>query len=236
MFSLFLDEEHSAREFIGTVRWNGKHAPALQKLLRDNFQGNFFDGYLMARHFGGQKEVNGALMRELGLEFCTDSHQYVRPPQTIMYDVRVQGSRIVGDEKPRDHAISEFATQEEQFIRELVTTFDAHVWQGPDGGAKETESANRVLDETADVERGLQVRAFFINAPDNCDLCGCPFSEEKYMIDGSVRPSGGWACMCASCSADRGQGLGWGRGQLYLRQENRWLLVAGFPPEEGQEE
>lgn len=236
MFSLFLDEEHSAREFIGTVRWNGKHAPALQKLLHDNFQGDFFDGYLMARHFGGQKEVNGALMRELGLEFCTDSHQYVPPPQTIMYDVRVQGSRIAGSERPRDHVLSEFATQEEHFIRELVTAFDAHVWQGSDRGGEETGSANKVLDDKADLERGLQVGEFFLNPPGNCDLCGCPFSEEKYMIDGGVRPSGTWAFMCANCYADRGQGLGWGRGQLYLRQEDRWLMVAGFPPEEAQEE
>jgi hypothetical protein len=56
------------------------------------------------------------------------------------------------------------------------------------------------------------------------------------MIDGGVRPSGVWACMCADCFAVRGQGLGWGRGQLYLRWEDKWLLVAGFLPEEVPEE
>jgi len=27
-----------------------------------------------------------------------------------------------------------------------------------------------------------------------------------------------------------GEGLGWGTGQLYLRQGTKWLQVAGFPP------
>lgn len=235
MFSLFLDEENSAREFIGTARWNGKHAPPLQTLLRDNFQGDFFDGYLMARHFGGQKPVNAALMRELGLEFCTDSHQYVPQPETSLYDIRVQGSRVVGDEKPRNHWMPEFATQEVQFIHELVAAFDAHSWQGVDKGTEEGGNITRLLDETADVDRGLQVGRFFLNAPDECDLCGRPLSEEKYMIDGGVQPSGIWACMCGDCFALKGQGLGWGSGQLYLRQDDKWLLVAGFPPEEVQE-
>jgi hypothetical protein len=235
MFSLFLDEEKSAREFIGTVRWNGKHAPSLQTLLRDNFQGDFFDGYLMARHFGGQKPVNAALMRELGLEFCTDSHQYVPPPETSLYDIRVQGSRIVGDEKPRNNWIREFAMQEAQFIHELVATFDAHIWQGADKGTDEDGNVERHLDEIADFDRGLQGGQFFIGAPDKCDLCGRSLSQEKYMIDGGVRPSGIGACMCARCFDRRGQRLGWGYGQLYLRIEDKWLLVAGFPPEETQE-
>ncbi len=175
MFSLFLDEEHSAREFIGTVRWSGKHAPSLQILVRDKFEGDFFDGYLMARHFGEQKHINAALMRELGLEFCTDSHQYAPPPETSLYDIRVQGSTIVGDEKPSNHLISEFARQEVQFIQELVATFDAHIWEGSDESAGETESANQVLDGEADVDRGLRVGSFFINAPDKCDLWAVPF-------------------------------------------------------------
>lgn len=233
MFSLFLDEENSVREFIGTVRWNRKHSPPLQKLIRDNFEGDFFDGYLMARHFGGQKPVNAALMRELGLEYCTDSHRYVPPPEATLYDIRVQGSKIVGDKKPHDNWIHEFATAEVQFMDNLVAAFDAHVWQG--SNEDESESATRALDEIADIDRGVQLDQFFIGAPENCNLCDRPLLQGKYMIDGAVRPSGVWACMCGDCFVVNGQRIGWGYGQLYLRHEDKWLLVAGFPPEEDQE-
>ena len=57
-------------------------------------------------------------------------------------------------------------------------------------------------------------------------------AKEKYMIDGAVKDLGGWACMCAACFQDRGRKIAWGHGQLYLQEKNRWLEVAGFPPEE----
>jgi hypothetical protein len=139
MFSLFLDEEHSAREFVGTVRWNGKHAPAFAKLIEDAFEKPDFEMYLMARHFGGQKHVNASIMRDLGLELCTDSYQYVPPPEMILYDAQVKGTRIVGGETPNNRSITEFATQEGQFIQELVAIFEAHIWQDSDRSTAETE-------------------------------------------------------------------------------------------------
>jgi hypothetical protein len=48
------------------------------------------------------------------------------------------------------------------------------------------------------------------------------------MIDGVMKPSGAGACMCPRCYHAHGVGIRWGIGQLYLRKNNRWLLVAGF--------
>lgn len=48
------------------------------------------------------------------------------------------------------------------------------------------------------------------------------------MIDGITKPSGTGAYMCPRCYHLHGVGIGWGIGQLYLRENNRWLLVAGF--------
>jgi len=50
------------------------------------------------------------------------------------------------------------------------------------------------------------------------------------MVDGRVRGTAASDCMCADCFGFSGEGLGWGTGQLYLRQGTKWLQVAGFPP------
>ena len=43
-----------------------------------------------------------------------------------------------------------------------------------------------------------------------------------------MKHNGAGACMCPKCFRLHGTGIGWGIGQLYLRQNNRWLLVGGF--------
>lgn len=84
------------------------------------------------------------------------------------------------------------------------------------------------LDRIADIQRGQKEKEYFIGAPKICDICKISFKNQKYMIDGAVKPSGAGACMCPKCYRIHGVGLGWGVGQLYLRENNRWLLVAGF--------
>jgi hypothetical protein len=37
--------------------------------------------------------------------------------------------------------------------------------------------------------------------------------------------------MCPKCFCTKGFGIGWGKGQLYMRQDDKnWLLTAGFAP------
>lgn len=84
------------------------------------------------------------------------------------------------------------------------------------------------LDGIADIQRGQKEKEYFIGAPEICDICKISFHSQKYMIDGVTKPSGAGACMCPRCYHLHGVGIGWGVGQLYLRENNRWLLVAGF--------
>lgn len=84
------------------------------------------------------------------------------------------------------------------------------------------------LDRIADIQRGQKEKKYFIGDPEICDICKISFHSQKYMIDGAVKPSGVGACMCPRCYHVHGVGIGWGIGQLYLRKNNRWLLVAGF--------
>lgn len=88
----------------------------------------------------------------------------------------------------------------------------------------------QMLDSLLDMNRAMKDKVYFSPPPSHCDLCRRSLSNEKYMIDGEVKDLGGWACMCAECFSKRGRKIGWGYGQLYLREEHRWLEVAGFPP------
>ena len=55
----------------------------------------------------------------------------------------------------------------------------------------------------------------------HCDLCGVNVTDEGFrddwrnkIVDGRVRGLG-WAWMCLGCHAERGVGLGTGRGQVF---------------------
>lgn len=97
-------------------------------------------------------------------------------------------------------------------------------------------SGSAMLDSLVDTDRAKKDEVYFSPPPTHCDLCRKSLAKEKYMIDGAVKDLGGWACMCAGCFNERGRKIGWGHGQLYLRDENGWLEVAGFPPPSAYED
>jgi hypothetical protein len=52
-------------------------------------------------------------------------------------------------------------------------------------------------------------------------------------IDRRLHGQSSWSHLCAKCFIRMGEGVGWGKGQLYARQPNKdWRMVAGFPPKE----
>ncbi|MDN2713706.1 hypothetical protein [Janthinobacterium sp. SUN120] len=88
------------------------------------------------------------------------------------------------------------------------------------------------FDKFSDIDEGRRRDEYFNPAPEACDYCGKPLDDEKYFVDGKERDSVQWGCMCTDCCASRGEGVAYGKGQLYLNQKNgRWLLVGGFPDE-----
>lgn len=78
-------------------------------------------------------------------------------------------------------------------------------------------------------ERMLQEQQYYINPQDNCDLCGCSLKSQKYFVDGQVLGLG-WGIMCAGCFDKKGDGIGYGKGQLYKNMDDSWQLVAGDIP------
>lgn len=99
-----------------------------------------------------------------------------------------------------------------------------------------TGGGTAMLDSLVDMNRAMKDEVYFGPPPSICDLCRRSLSNDKYMIDGAVKDLDGWACMCANCFDKRGRKIGWGHGQLYLRDEHGWLEVAGFPPPSSHED
>ncbi len=97
------------------------------------------------------------------------------------------------------------------------------------------DECERELDSLADLQRGQDKQEYYISPPDVCDICKTSFCNQKYMIDGAIKPSGAGAFMCPQCYHLYGEGIGWGVGQLYLNQNNCWLLVSGFCDHEEDE-
>jgi hypothetical protein len=88
-----------------------------------------------------------------------------------------------------------------------------------------------ILAKLVDLETGLRRKEKYYGAPEVCDCCSKSFEGQQYMIDGGLKGSIAWANMCAECFSRVGTDIGWGKGQLYLKHEGSWLMVAGFPTE-----
>ena len=66
------------------------------------------------------------------------------------------------------------------------------------------------------------------------DMSLC-FTDQKYLADCELKNQPGWSLMCAECFSKHGKGIGYGVGQLYMKQDNgKWLKVGGFAPADYQ--
>jgi hypothetical protein len=95
------------------------------------------------------------------------------------------------------------------------------------------DESERLLMARADFEGGDYFGKTYKAPPAQCDLCGRSFSTRALFVDGRLHNSLMWANMCSGCFLQRGEGLGYGQGQLFAHMtDGRWLLVAGWPPDE----
>ncbi|HOI38106.1 MAG TPA: hypothetical protein PLF11_12065 [Bacillota bacterium] len=99
------------------------------------------------------------------------------------------------------------------------------------------DESERILAGHADFQQGEEREQTCPAPPKTCDLCGRNLGDRTFFVDGRLRNSLMWANMCSGCFLQRGEGLGWGRGQLFARlTDGRWLLVGGWRPDELEED
>lgn len=67
---------------------------------------------------------------------------------------------------------------------------------------------------------------YYVNPPERCDVCEDRFTDGN-MVDGKTT-HGPWGNMCTDCFMKIGVGIGTGKGQQYVREDDgRWRKVAG---------
>ena len=96
---------------------------------------------------------------------------------------------------------------------------------------------NAKLAKLVDLKEAEKRQIFRLPPPLKCDLCSKNLSKEKYYIDGMTNDKELWANMCAECFNEHGVEIAWGKGQLYMQvKKGSWLMVAGFSPQETEED
>jgi len=92
--------------------------------------------------------------------------------------------------------------------------------------------SEQALESYVDFDTACSENVKVLEAPGNCDLCNVPFEERKFWIDAKLKNRLLWGNMCSDCFLRRGEGIAWGKGQLFARMlSSEWLMVAGFTPE-----
>ena len=92
-------------------------------------------------------------------------------------------------------------------------------------------TGEEMLQKHIDMDRANKEQSYFCGTVEQCDICQCYFRDQQYLVDCELKDKPGWCYMCGSCFSKHGKGIGYGVGQLYMRQPNgKWLKVGGFAP------
>ncbi|ARL10622.1 endonuclease NucS domain-containing protein [Burkholderia pseudomallei] len=221
-FSLIVRNPESVRMYYGCLEPVGKPL-GFWELLDKYYEGEI-SSLLLTMSWGGRESRDLDIMEDMGLAYrlfrCN-----------IVGDVG-QDFLVFRDERwrPGDRAnplkfLGKYVEENEKFVSLVVR----RISEREDGGLWNGTSSDAVLDEIADVVKGKALGQYFIGAPENCDICDSSLEDEKYMADSAMAGSGSpWGCMCADCFVFGGGSIGLGKGQLYLKDPNGWLLVGGF--------
>ncbi|WP_413707566.1 endonuclease NucS domain-containing protein [Ralstonia sp. Ralssp110] len=225
-YHIVVRDPDPVRMYYGVLQPNGSPLSS-QRILQTYYDGDL-TGLLMTMTWGGHESRDADIVEDMGLAYRSFRCDILDADRRF-FALREERWRPCDAVMPIG-PFYDYIAENEASVRQLVFKISQH----DRGGIVDLSSVDLILDELADLDRGRQLGQHFAGAPENCDVCGCTLAEQKYMADTKV-PGGGdaWGCMCGDCFVLSGGRFGWGLGQLYIREDEEWLLVAGFPPEEG---
>lgn len=228
-YCLLVHDPEPVRMYYGGLQDFGK-AMTFHEIVDKYYNGSLGE-LLMTMTWGGRDERDLNIMEDLGCAYRTFRCD-IQGEERSFFALRDDRWRACD---PNNHVelYWKYMEKNEKLVRQIVNK----ILPRDNGGIMDGSSAERMLDEIADMDRGRKRKQYYVDPPSECDLCKCSLAKEKYMVDGKVRNSHVWANMCSDCAVFCGDGIGWGMGQLYLKDEKGWLLVGGFADEkEGESE
>ena len=194
----------------------------------DRFYNGDLSELLMSGIWGFREERDAEILEEIGISYLSFRCD-IDGDDLTFFERRDGRWKECGRVIPFQ-SLNEFLEQESTFMKHLVVKAGRRM----NGGIVDGSSPDRLMEEL--VESPVDGEQYDLNELASlCDVCGCAFEEENYLVDAMVPGAGGlWASLCADCYDEAGASIGWGRGQLYRRvQTDTWQLVAGGPPEAG---
>ena len=197
-----------------------------QQILKKYYGGNLF-ALLTTVTWGGRDERDSDIIEDLGAQY--------RSYRIDICEGQIVDSFVFREDKWRMcppcsflELFQSYVEKHQSLVKEILRRISEY-----DQGAffADTSDVCESLDAYMNMEEANKRSVYFCGAPDKCDICQLPFSNEEFLIDGEVGQGGPWAFMCRDCFLRYGGRIAWGHGQLYRKNAHGWLLVGGFCPD-----
>lgn len=223
-YGISVNHNGERRLYYGCLCAEG--APQSFRSILDTFYDGELHGLLFTTTWGGYEHRDTEILEALGLAYRSFRCD-VDGDERAFFQLREERWRSSERVVPFE-PFAAWVNSNEALVHHIVRKIGSR-WNG---GIINASSSEHDLEAQADLATAQARQVYFSPPPENCDLCDGSLAEEKFMIDGGIKGHGAWACMCPDCFDEVGRGIGWGVGQLYLKQPDGWLLVAGFSPAE----
>lgn len=223
-YYIIVKNPKETRLYFGALEANGS-SMTFPQLLLEYYGGNLAT-LLMTVTCGGNDERDSDIIEDLGAQYrsyCSD-----------LSDGMVTEFFTLRDGKWRPCEASSPFGLFKAYVEKNLTLVNQILFKihpRDKGGFFNISNADISLEKYVDMVTAKKRNIYYFDAPDACDICRSPLSYMKFMVDGAVQGDFSWANMCADCFCAYGVKIGWGYGQLYEREADKWLLVGGFCPD-----
>lgn len=204
------------RMYSGMLESCGESMPFYEVIKK--YYGGKLASLLQTVTWGGTDSRDSDILEDLGAQYRS-------------YRTDKDGFFVLRDDKWRPHKevafedlIKEYLKNNEVTVKQILTKLHPN----NKGSFWTLNNSDMELNEYVDMQRAREKQNYYSDAPDVCDICKFPLSDEKFLIDGVLHDNHVWANMCGDCFCAYGTKIGWGYGQLYLNTAKGWLLVGGF--------
>lgn len=224
-YHILVKNQVNTRLYFGALKTGGP-AKTFSQLLDKYYYGSL-GVLLMSLIWGGRDEKDSDIVEDLGAQYRSYYANISDEKASDYFILRDDRWRPCEPTSPYDLFL-EYTEKNRVLVNQIISKIQPHDM----GAFFDRNNVDAALEEYVDLATAKERQIYYSDAPEVCDLCKCPLSDEKFMIDGKVKDHYAWANMCAECFYIHGVKIGRGYGQLYMRDANGWLLVGGFCPDE----
>jgi hypothetical protein len=115
------DSSKAVEIFSGEVVWKRKKF-SINRIILEFFEN--FEGYILARHFGEQRQYNHLIMEKLGLKYVTNYKKVDNEVETDLNDIIIRSSTISEKNKITTVAFDTFLLENRNELLILVRHFE----------------------------------------------------------------------------------------------------------------